>query len=70
METSNRAQQVGWLREIAGEIANEYRDWTGETPETAVRWWESNQMHEDMPEWYDDHDRNLLAQMVTQIMAL
>ena len=66
----DRTQQVGWLRHIAGEIVNDMvaGDYLISGIE-AVAYWESNQPTDEMPEWFDDHDRALLAKMVENILA-
>ena len=59
MTTDDRAEQVNWLREIAGNIR---AGGVGEgTPEEQVAFFTQDN---PMPEWFDDHDLMLLTEFV------
>ena len=72
LDTEDRVEQVNWLREFAGNIAQNLA-WGPETsaeelvdsltlPEVRESWGII------MPTWFDDHDRSLLIQYVTELL--
>jgi len=68
MTTDDRVAQISWLRELATNIAQNLGDGTAEElvefamSEDAACW------EIDWPEWFDDHDRNLLTEMVAEAL--
>ena len=58
----DRTAQIGWLRTLAGDLTS--NNWEG-TPEEIVAFWEQEERRiegdEAFPEWYDDHDREILT---------
>jgi len=65
MHTSDRVQQCDWLREVAAEtygyfVADPEDRYTGEQ---VVAAWEEQLRDSggELPDWYDEHDRRLLA---------
>lgn len=63
--TTDRVQQVSWLRELAGNIAENLGEGTAEE---LVAYALSDDGRESwqiaIPEWFDNHDRGLLVQFV------
>ena len=75
MWTSDRTSQVGYIRELASELissqrftsVSDYAD--AETyAETIVTDYLERmaEAHEPMPDWWDAHDRGLLARFIAQ----
>ena len=62
-ETTMRDNQIKELEIIADVIS--YYDTSNCTAAEAVEYYESQ---ENMPEWYDDHDRGLLTRMVHKLI--
>jgi len=63
----DRQEQVNWLEEIAGELTS--CNWAG-TPRELVAFWEEGGNEQDaLPEWYDQHDRELLIRTLGKYMA-
>ena len=73
METSNRFAQVGWLRELAGDIASYYAGLG--TAEDIVAFalndanWAFPDDRIELPSWFDEHDQRLLTKMVERRIA-
>ena len=71
METTDRVQQVNWLRDLAGNLAA----WStgGETAEELVEYARSEEGTRcwdiTWPLWFDAHDERLLAGLVAQRIA-
>ena len=65
MVTEDRVAQVDWLREFAANVAQNMGEGTAEE---LVEYALSDEAGEswdiELPEWFDDHDRDLLVQMV------
>ena len=63
--TTDRTAQVNWLREMADNIAGNLGEGTAEE---LVEYALSDEGREswgiELPEWFDDHDRNLLIKWV------
>jgi hypothetical protein len=69
METTDRVQQVNWLRELAANIAGISP--AGEcTAEEVVEFALSEEGREswaiEIPSWFDDHDRRKLVEWVAE----
>ena len=65
LTTDDRLTQINWITELAADIT--FSNITG-TPEELVDW-TLQQMelnHEQLPEWFDDHDRQLLIDCVAE----
>ena len=69
-EPSERMKQVTWLLQVAEELTNRpviagtYDGDYGSAAMDAVRFWEDSVG--ELPEWYDDHDRQLLIKWITE----
>ena len=65
LTTENRTAQVGWLRELAGNIAANLGEGS---PLNLVEYALSDEGRESwgitIPEWFDNHDHNLLIGLV------
>ena len=53
----DRQAQVNWLEEIAGDLSC---SWAGTPTEIVADWEEGGKEQDALPEWYDQHDRELL----------
>jgi len=63
----DRQEQIQWLEEIAGDLSS--CNWVG-TPRELVAFWEEDGNEQSaFPEWYDNHDRQLLIRTVGRYMA-
>ena len=63
----DRQAQVEWLEEIAGDLSS--CNWA-DTPRELVATWEEGGNEQDaLPEWYDQHDRELLVRTLGKYMA-
>jgi predicted transcriptional regulator len=67
METTDRVQQVNWLRELAYNISQNLGEGT---PEELVEYALSDEGREswgiEIPSWFDDHDRGKLIEWVAE----
>ena len=73
METEDRVQQVGWLRQLAENIAANLSGSTEDTGEELVAYALSDEGREswgiDLPYWFNDYDRGLLTEWVEEALA-
>ena len=66
MDRANeRTEQVNWLREQADIIS--YYGGHSEEAGTYVTYWEKN--IDELPDWFDNHDRRLLIKMVAEAIS-
>jgi len=64
---TDRQEQIQWLEEIAGDLTS--CNWVG-TPRELVAFWEEDGNEQSaLPEWYDEHDRQLLVRTLGGYMA-
>ena len=63
----DRQAQVEWLEEIAGDLS--CCNWAGTPRELVATWEEGGNEQDALPEWYDQHDRELLTRTLGRYMA-
>jgi len=63
----DRQAQVEWLEEIAGDLS--CCNWAGTPRELVATWEEGGNEQHALPEWYDQHDRELLVRTLGRYMA-
>ena len=63
----DRQAQVEWLEEIAGDLS--CCNWAGTPRELVATWEEGGNEQSALPEWYDQHDRELLVRTLGRYMA-
>ena len=63
----DRQAQVEWLEEIAGDLSS--CNWAGTPRELVATWEEGGNEQDALPEWYDQHDRELLVRTLGKYMA-
>ena len=63
----DRLEQVNWLEEIAGDLS--CCNWAGTPRELVATWEEGGNEQSALPEWYDQHDRELLVRTLGRYMA-
>jgi len=73
METEDRVQQVGWLRQLAENIAANLSGSPDDTADELVEYALSEEGREswgiDLPYWFNDYDRGLLTEWVEEALA-
>jgi len=63
----DRVAQINWLEEIAGDLS--CCNWAGTPRELVATWEEGGNEQSALPEWYDQHDRELLVRTLGEYMA-
>ena len=63
----DRQSQVEWLEEIAGDLSS--CNWAGTPRELVAFWEEGGNEQSAIPEWYDDHDRQLLVRTLGEYLS-
>jgi len=68
LTTDDRVEQVNWLQEIAGNIAENLGEGTAEELVEYAMSDEGAVWGIDWPEWFDDKDRELLVTFVDEAL--
>jgi len=64
----DRVSQVNWLRELAVNIAENLGEGTAEELVEYAHSEESKVWGIEWPDWYDQHDRELLTELVAEAL--
>jgi hypothetical protein len=62
----DRTEQVNWLQELAGNIASNLGEGTAEELVEYALGEGRKSWGIDIPDWFDDHDRDLLTRFVSE----
>jgi len=63
---ADRVMQIDWIRQTARDIVdNASLPDAGASAKALVAWWLLNA--EELPDWFDDHDRRLLVDYVDML---
>ena len=65
---NDRTEQVNWLRELAANIAENLGEGAAEELVAYAESPEADVWDIEWPEWYDNHDRRLLVEMVSEAL--
>jgi len=66
----DRVEQVGLLREWAGNMVDMRQPGDTSTAQETVNFWLDETVDFDpLPSWFDDHDRALLVRFVDELLA-
>ena len=70
--TDDRTRQVNWLREFAGNLVQNTTWGEENTASEIASMLDDQEFRESwgihLPVWYDDHDRNLLTEMIEELL--
>jgi len=68
MTSDDRTDQVNWLQELAVNISENLGEGTAEELVEFAMSTEGEVWGIEWPEWFDDHDRRLLTEMVADAL--